>query len=112
MPTAQLVSIKLIKNATSAKPKPYKLKPKKISASTVTGMTPIRSRTMLMTMSAIMNSNGRSGLIIRLPMLRDHISSRNDMEKPSCPRNRMSQSNTAPISVPPARAKKLAFCIT
>ena len=42
-------------------------------------------------------------------MLRAHISSRNEIEKPSWPRNRMSQRMTAPISVPPARAKKLAF---
>ena len=66
---------------------------------------------MLITISALMNSNGRSGLIIRLPMLRDHISSMNETEKPSWPRNRMSHSNTAPMKVPPARAKKPAFCM-
>ena len=66
---------------------------------------------MLITISAMMNSNGRSGLIIRLPILRDHISSMNEIEKPSWPRNRMSQSNTAPMNVPPARAKKPAFCM-
>jgi hypothetical protein len=60
----------------------------------------------------MMNSNGRSGDIIRLPILRAHISSRNAIENPSWPRNRISQSNKAPISVPPARAKKPAFSIT
>ncbi len=67
---------------------------------------------MLMIISAQMNSTGRSGLIIRLPMLRAHISSRNEIEKPSWPRNRMSHSITAPMKVPPALAKKPAFCET
>src|SRR5882672_7516543 len=42
--------------------------------------------------------------------LRAHISSRNEIEKPSCPRNRMSHKITAPISVPPARAKNPEVC--
>ena len=66
---------------------------------------------MLMIISADTNSIGRNGLIIRLPMLRDHISSRNEIEKPSWPRNRMSHSSTAPMNMPPARAKKPAFCV-
>ncbi len=66
---------------------------------------------MLITISAVMNSNGRSGLIIRLPMLRAHISSMNEIEKPSWPRNRMSHNSTAPMKVPPALAKKPAFCM-
>ena len=82
------------------------MKPKKNIASSVTGMTPIASRMRLITISATTNSIGRSGLIIRLPMLRDHISSRNEIEKPSWPRNRMSHSITAPISVPPARGEE------
>ena len=88
------------------------MKPKNTMASSVTGTAPIASRTTLMTISAVMNSSGRNGDIIRLPILRAHISSRNAIEKPSWPRNRMSHSNNAPISVPPARAKKPAFCMT
>ena len=65
-----------------------------------------------MIISAATNSTGRSGDIIRLPRLRDHISSRNEIEKPSWPRNRMSHSSTAPMKMPPARAKKPAFCET
>ena len=56
-----------------------------------------------------MNSEVRSGLIIRLPILCAYISSRNEIEKPSWPRNRMSHSSTAPMKIPLARAKKLAF---
>ena len=52
---------------------------------------------MLMTIIAATNSIGRSGLIIRLPRLRAHISSRNETENPSWPRNRMSHSSTAPM---------------
>jgi hypothetical protein len=78
----------------------------------VTGTMPMASRTMLMIISAQMNSTGRSGLIIRLPMLRAHISSRNEIENPSWPRNRMSHSSTAPMKVPPALAKKPAFSDT
>jgi len=109
MPTAQDVKIRLAKNAASAKPNPYRLKLNSHNATSVTGTMPIASRTTLITMSADTNSSGRNGLIIRLPMLRAHISSRKDTEKPSWPRNRMSQSNTAPMKVPPALAKKLAF---
>src|ERR1700683_2817199 len=74
-------------------------------ASSVTGTAPIDKRTTLITISAVMNSNGRNGLIIRLPRLRDHISSRNDTEKPSWPRNRMSHISTAPMNMTPARAQ-------
>ena len=77
----------------------------------VTGTMPIASRTMLITISAATNSIGRSGLNIRLARLRDHISSRNDTEKPSWPRNRMSHSSTAPMNMPAARAKKPEFCV-
>ena len=56
------------------------------------------------------DSAGRSGLIIRLPRLRAYISSRNEIEKPSWPRNRMSHSITAPMKVPAACAKKPEFC--
>ena len=41
-------------------------------------------------------------------MLREYISSRNDIEKPSWLRNRMSHSITAPISVPAATMGALA----
>jgi hypothetical protein len=58
-----------------------------------------------MIISAQTNSIGRSGLIIKLLRLRDHISSRNDTEKPSCPRNRMSHISTAAMKTPLARAK-------
>ena len=64
---------------------------------------------MLMIISAETNSIGRSGLIIRLPRLRAHISSRNETEKPSWPRNRMSHISTAAMKMPPARAKKPEF---
>ena len=86
------------------------LNPKNTIASSETGTMPIASRTMLMIIRAATNSIGRSGLIIRLPRLRAHISSRNDTEKPSWPRNRMSHISTAPMNMPPARAKKPAFC--
>ena len=110
IPTDQLVKIRLQKNAISGSPIAKKLKSKKNSASSVIGMTPIASRIRLMIISEIRNSIGFNGLIIRLPRLRAHISSRNEIEKPSWPRNRMSHRITAPISVPPARAKKLSFC--
>ncbi len=83
MPIAQLVRIRLTKKAASASPIDHRLKPKKAMASSVTGTMPIDSRTMLMTISAEMNSIGRNGDIIRLPRLRAHISSRNEIEKPS-----------------------------
>ena len=109
MPTDQLVKIRLQKKMISGSPMPYRLKPKKNIASSVIGMTPMASRIRLITISAIRNSIGLSGLIIRLPTLRAHISSRNEIEKPSCPRNRMSHRITAPIRVPPARAKNPAL---
>src|SRR4051812_7172558 len=90
IPTAHPVNIRLAKNATSAIPSAQRLKPKNQIASTVTGTMPIARRIMLMTIRAATNSAGRSGEIIRLPRLRDHISSRNEIEKPSCPRNRTS----------------------
>ena len=70
-----------------------------------------------MIIKAMTNSSGRSGLIKRLPTLRDHISSRNEAEKPSCPRNSMSHSSMAPISVPAAMVGRsgppwLAACDT
>ena len=86
------------------------LKPKNGMAMSETGTMPIASRTTLMTISAMMNSIGRNGLIIRLARLRDHISSRNEIEKPSWPRNRMSHIMTEPMKTPPARAKKPEFC--
>ena len=89
-----------------------RLKPKKTMASNVTGIVPIASRITLMIISAITNSTGRSGLIIRLPMLREYISSRNEIEKPSWPRNSMSHRITAPTKVPAACAKKLECCAT
>ena len=104
IPTAQLVIIRFAKNATSAIPSAHRLKPKNQIASSVTGSMPMASRMMLITISAATNSVGRSGEIIRLPRLRDHISSRNEIENPSWPRKRMSHSITAPISTPPARA--------
>jgi hypothetical protein len=62
--------------------------------------------------SAATNSAGRNGLIIRLPRLRAYISSRNEIENPSWPRNRMSHSITAPMKVPAAFMKKPEFCET
>ncbi len=44
---------------------------------------PIARRMTLMIISATTNSIGRSGLIIRFPMLRAYISSRNEIENPS-----------------------------
>ena len=65
---------------------------------------PIESRMMLMIISALMNSAGLSGEIRRFERLREYISSRNEIENPSWPRNRMSHSITAPMNVCPARA--------
>jgi hypothetical protein len=59
------------------------LKPKNQIASSDTGTMPMARRITLMIINAAMNSIGRSGLIIRLPMLREYISSRNEIEKPS-----------------------------
>ncbi len=108
IPTAQLVSIRLAKNAASAKPSAQRLKPKKAIASSVTGSMPIARRMMLMIIRAATNSVARNGEISRLPRLRAYISSRNDTEKPSWPRNRMSHSSTAPTRRPPALANMLA----
>ena len=107
-PIAQLVSARLTKNAISGRPNPHRLKPKNHSASTVTGTRPMASRITLIVISARTNSIGLSGLISRLPMLRDHISSRNDMEKPSWARNSVSHRSSEPISVPPATAMRAA----
>jgi hypothetical protein len=85
------------------------LKPKKAMARNVTGTMPMASRIRLMIINAQTNSTGRSGLIIRLLRFRDHISSRNDTEKPSCPRNSTSHMSTAPMKTPLARAKKPEF---
>jgi hypothetical protein len=85
------------------------LKPKNAMARKVTGTIPIASRIRLMIISALTNSIGRSGLIIRLVKLRDHISSRNDIEKPSWPRNSTSHISTAAMKTPLARAKKPEF---
>ncbi|CKX92704.1 Uncharacterised protein [Mycobacterium tuberculosis] len=46
-------------------------------------MTPTASRTTLITINEIRYSLTLSGLIRRLPRFFDHISSRNDIEKPS-----------------------------
>ena len=70
---------------------------------------PMASRIRLMIISAQTNSIGRSGLIMRLLRLRDHISSRNDTEKPSWPRNKTSHMSTAAMKTPLARAKKPEF---
>ena len=70
---------------------------------------PIASRTRLMIIKAQTNSIGRSGLIIRLLRLRDHISSRNETEKPSWPRNSTSHISTVVIKTPLARAKNPEF---
>ena len=85
------------------------MKPKNAIASKVTGSMPIASRMRLMIIRAETNSSGRKGLIIRLPRLRDHISSRKDMEKPSWPRNSMSHISTAAMKTPLARAKNPEF---
>ena len=67
---------------------------------------------MLITISAVTNSNGRSGLIIRLPMLRAHISSRNEIEKPSWPAKQdVPQQHRADQRAAGA-GKKPAFCVT
>ena len=67
---------------------------------------------MLMIISEAMNSTGRSGDIIRLPRLCDHISSRNEIEKPSWPRNRMSHNSTAPMNTPAVRTNGPLCCVT
>src|SRR5215475_4151499 len=110
MPTDHLVKIRLAKNAARARPSDHKLNPKKAIASKETGIIPIAKRTMLMTMSESRNSVGRNGDIMRLPRLRAYISSRKEMEKPSCPRKRMSHNSTEPMKTPPAWTKKLEFC--
>ena len=58
IPTAQLVSIRLAKNAASAKPSAQRLKPKNAIASSVTGTMPIARRMMLMIIRAATNSVG------------------------------------------------------
>ena len=58
----------------------------------------------LITINDITNSIGRNGLIIRFGRLRAHISSRNDIEKPSWPRNKTSQRKNA--------ARKVALAAT
>ena len=73
---------------------------------------PISKRTMLMIIKAAMNSTGRSGDIMRLARLCDHISSRNEIEKPSWPRNRISHSSTAPMKTPAVRTNGPPFCVT
>ena len=85
------------------------MNPKKAMARNVTGTMPIASRTMLMIIKAQTNSIGRNGLIIRLLRLRDHISSRNETEKPSWPRNSTSHISTAAMKTPLARAKNPEF---
>ena len=80
------------------------MKPKNQKAISVTGTSPIAMRIRLIAISAATNSIGRSGLMRRLAMLRDHISSMNETEKPSWQRNSVSHSSSAPISVPPATA--------
>ena len=60
----------------------------------------------LITISEATNSSGRSGLMKRLPTLRECISSRKDSENPSWPRNSTSHSITAPISVPAPTASR------
>ena len=85
------------------------MNPKKAIARNVTGTMPIASRMRLMIINAQTNSIGRSGLIIRLLRLRDHISSRNETEKPSWPRNSTSHISTAAMKTPLARAKNPEF---
>ena len=106
VPTAQAVRRRLAKKAPSPRPRLHRLKPKNQIASSVTGTTPMTRRMRLIAISAIRNSPGLSGLMNRLAMLRDHISSRKETERPSWPRMRMSQRRIAPISVPLARAMK------
>ncbi len=60
-----------------------------------------------MVISATTHSPGRRGLTNRWPRLRDHISSRNDTDTPSWPRNSTSQSSTAAISTPAACATQV-----
>jgi hypothetical protein len=51
------------------------LEPKNAMDMSVTGTTSMVSLTRLITINATTNSAGRSGLISRLEMLRDHIDS-------------------------------------
>ena len=103
-PSAQLVSTSTAKKATSGRPRSSRLKPKIQCAAIATGTMPTESLMMLQALSAAISSVGRSGLVSRLPRLRDHISSMKVVEKPIFERNRMSQSSTEPISTPAAMA--------
>ena len=67
------------------------------------GPTPMSTRTTLIASIAATHSKGRKGLAKRCPRLRDHISSRKRMERPSWPRKSTSQSRTAARSTPKAR---------
>ena len=67
------------------------------------------SRITLHRLSAATSSNGRNGLVSRLPRLRDHISSMKVVENPIFERNRISHSSTAPISTPAACANGLVL---
>ena len=73
-------------------------------ASSAAGITPISERAIDRHISAVANSQGRSGLTKRFAKLRDHISSSIDSVMPNWPRTRTSQSSTAPMNTPPACA--------
>ena len=71
------------------------------------GTMAISVRTTDMVSNAAIISHGRSGLTNKLPRLRDHISSKNEIETPSWPRNIRSHSITPARSTPMACATKL-----
>src|SRR6185312_9346462 len=99
IPIAQAVRKRFAKKSASAIPSPHRLNPKNQIAAIVTGTKPTRRRITLIAIKDSTNSIGRSGLIIRFGKLRAHISSRNDMEKPSWPRKSTSHRKKAARNV-------------
>ena len=93
------------KKAASGSPRLHTLNPNRGIATSVTGTMPIASRIRLITISDTTNSDGLSGLIRRLPRLRDHISSRKAKANPCCDRRSTSHNSSAPMNTPAALAK-------
>ena len=80
-PIDQLVRIRLTKKAATAKPSPQKLKPKKSDRHEGHRHHADQHAHDAHHHQRGDSSAGRSGVIIRLPRLRDHISSRNEMRE-------------------------------
>ena len=64
-----------------------------------------------MVISEATSSHGLSGLTNRWPRLRDHISSRKQIENPIWPRNSTSHSSTPAISTPAASASQFEWLV-